>query len=155
MQTWLLHLQVASFATYIIRNCTAAYTKGGDGKGRGEPYRQCFSSTSNPVCVCVFQDAVAQNSFHEFPFPPHGCRISRGDAAAAFRSCDHVVGGEIRIGGQEHFYMETHVVRVVPTGEDGELVVHSGLQHLTKVQVSRTGLTVLLLTTHGCAKTIF
>ena len=44
--------------------------------------------------------------------------------------------GQVKIGGQEHFYMETHGVRVVPTGEDGEIVVYSGEQHVTKIQVN-------------------
>jgi len=63
-------------------------------------------------------------------------RISRGDTATAFESCDHVVESEVRIGGQEHFYMETHRARVVPTGEDGEINVYSGEQLATIVQVS-------------------
>jgi len=54
---------------------------------------------------------------------------------AAFESCDHIVEREIRIGSQEHFYMETHCVRVVPTGEDGEITVHAGEQHIPTIQV--------------------
>ena len=82
----------------------------------------------------MLQEAITQNSFHEYP--PYKTRILRGDAAAAFDSCDHVVDGEIGIGGQEHFYLETHSVRAVPTGEDGEITVHSGEQDATRVQVS-------------------
>jgi len=67
---------------------------------------------------------------------PYTNRISRGDTATAFESCDRVVESEVRIGGQEHFYMETHSVRVVPTGEDGEINVYSGEQLATIVQVS-------------------
>jgi len=63
-------------------------------------------------------------------------RISRGDTATVFESCDHVVESEVRIGSQEHFYMETHSVRVVPSGEDGEITVYSGEQHITGIQVS-------------------
>jgi len=47
-----------------------------------------------------------------------------------------VVEREARIGAQEHFYMETHSVRIVPTGEDGEIVVYSGESHMSAVQVS-------------------
>jgi len=47
-----------------------------------------------------------------------------------------VVEREARIGAQEHFYMETHSVQIVPTGEDGEIVVYSGEQHMSVVQVS-------------------
>jgi len=63
-------------------------------------------------------------------------RIFRGDTKAAFESCDHVLDGELRIGGQEHFYMETHSVRVVPSGEDGEIAVYTGEQHITNIQVN-------------------
>ena len=46
-----------------------------------------------------------------------------------------MVEGEVRTGGQEHFYLETHGVRVVPTGEDGEIDVYTGEQHITDLQV--------------------
>jgi len=82
----------------------------------------------------MFQEAIAQNSFHECP--PYANRISRGDTKAAFESCDHVVENEIRTGAQEHFYMETHSALVVPTGEDGEIAVYSGEQHIGGVQVN-------------------
>ena len=82
----------------------------------------------------VHQEAIAQNSFHECP--PYTNRIFRGDAAAAFESCDHVVEGETRTGGQEHFYLETHCVRVVPTGEDDEIAVYSGESISSRIQVS-------------------
>jgi len=47
-----------------------------------------------------------------------------------------VVDGEVRTGSQEHFYLETHRVRVVPTGEDGEIDVYTGEQHITEIQVN-------------------
>ena len=50
-----------------------------------------------------------------------------------------MVENEIRTCGQEHFYMETHSVRVVPTGEDGEIAVYSGEQQIAPVQVNITG----------------
>jgi len=62
--------------------------------------------------------------------------ISRGDTNSAFESCDHVLEGVVKTNSQEHFYMETHRARVVPTGEDGEITVFSGEQHITTIQVS-------------------
>jgi len=47
-----------------------------------------------------------------------------------------VVENEVRTGGQEPFYMETHSVRVVPTGEDGEIDVYCGVQMITEMQVN-------------------
>lgn len=88
-------------------------------------------------CIVVCQEAVAQNSFHESP--PYINRICRGDTKAAFELCDHMVESEVRLGGQEHYYMETHSVRVVPTGEDGEVAVYSGEQSITNIQVNIAG----------------
>jgi len=82
----------------------------------------------------VFQEAIEQNSFHDSP--PYTNLIFRGDTKAAFESCDHVIEHEVRIGGQEHFYLETQSVRVVPAGEDGEIAVYSGEQGITILQVS-------------------
>jgi xanthine dehydrogenase molybdopterin binding subunit/xanthine dehydrogenase small subunit len=60
-------------------------------------------------------------------------RFARGDAAAAFAQCPHVVAGSFRTGGQEHFYLETQAALAVP-GEDGELNVISSTQNPSEVQ---------------------
>lgn len=44
--------------------------------------------------------------------------------------------GAIRTGGQEHFYLETQSVLVVPAGEEMELKVYVSSQWPTLVQVS-------------------
>jgi hypothetical protein len=43
----------------------------------------------------------------------------------------NVVEGEVRIGGQEHFYLETHASLVVP-GENDEFTVYASTQNPTK-----------------------
>jgi xanthine dehydrogenase large subunit len=43
------------------------------------------------------------------------------------------LSGELRVGGQEHFYMESQIAMAIP-GEDGELTVHSSTQIPTDVQ---------------------
>lgn len=43
--------------------------------------------------------------------------------------------GEICIGGQEHFYMETQSVLAVPKGEDKEMDVYVSTQHPAFIQV--------------------
>jgi xanthine dehydrogenase molybdopterin-binding subunit B len=48
---------------------------------------------------------------------------------------DHVVEGEVNIGGQEHFYMETHAVLAVPKGEDDEMELFVSTQNPTSTQV--------------------
>jgi len=57
----------------------------------------------------------------------------RGDASAALASAPHRLAGSLRIGGQEHFYLETQIAAVLPT-EDGGMLVHSSTQHPTEVQ---------------------
>lgn len=57
----------------------------------------------------------------------------RGDAASALASAPHRLQGELEIGGQEHFYLETQIASVMP-GEDGAMLVYSSTQHPTEVQ---------------------
>uniref|UniRef100_A0A6Q2YZD5 Aldehyde oxidase 6 n=1 Tax=Esox lucius TaxID=8010 RepID=A0A6Q2YZD5_ESOLU len=57
--------------------------------------------------------------------------IERGNVTQAFEEVDQVYEGEIRLGGQEHFYMETQSMVVVPSGEDRELRVYLSCQHPT------------------------
>ncbi|CAB3398476.1 unnamed protein product [Caenorhabditis bovis] len=53
---------------------------------------------------------------------------------AALDSCEHVVDGEISIGGQDHLYMEPQSSLVIP-GEDNEFVVHCSTQGTGFTQV--------------------
>lgn len=39
------------------------------------------------------------------------------------------------IGGQEHFYLETHSTLAVPKGEDGEMELFASTQNPMKTQV--------------------
>ncbi|GAL35281.1 xanthine dehydrogenase molybdenum binding subunit [Vibrio maritimus] len=57
----------------------------------------------------------------------------RGDSAKALANAKHVIEGEIEIGGQEHFYLETQVSSVMPT-EDGGMIVYTSTQNPTEVQ---------------------
>lgn len=43
--------------------------------------------------------------------------------------------GEMYIGGQEHFYLETHCTLAVPKGEDGEMELFVSTQNPMKTQV--------------------
>lgn len=61
--------------------------------------------------------------------------MSRGNVDETFSEVDHILEGEIRIGGQEHFYLETHCCLAV-LKEEHELEIFSstqdpsGMQHL-------------------------
>uniref|UniRef100_A0AAR2IZF2 FAD-binding PCMH-type domain-containing protein n=1 Tax=Pygocentrus nattereri TaxID=42514 RepID=A0AAR2IZF2_PYGNA len=63
-----------------------------------------------------------------------GGEIQRGDVTKAFQEADHIYEGEIRLGGQEHFYMETQSMLVIPLGEEKEMKVYASTQHPTMVQ---------------------
>ncbi|NND50030.1 MAG: xanthine dehydrogenase molybdopterin binding subunit, partial [Rhizobiales bacterium] len=59
--------------------------------------------------------------------------MARGDADAAIEAALHVLSGRIRIGGQEHFYLEGQAALAVP-GEDEDIIVHSSTQHPSEIQ---------------------
>lgn len=62
---------------------------------------------------------------------PHYHR--RGDADKALAAAPFRRQGCLRMGGQEHFYLESQVASVVPV-EDGAMQVFSSTQHPTEVQ---------------------
>jgi xanthine dehydrogenase large subunit len=55
-----------------------------------------------------------------------------GEPDAALAASPHRVSGSLRIGGQEHFYLEGQVALAVP-GED-EMLVYSSTQHPSELQ---------------------
>ncbi|WP_415721786.1 xanthine dehydrogenase molybdopterin binding subunit [Photobacterium ganghwense] len=57
----------------------------------------------------------------------------RGNAASAIAAAKHVIEGDLDVGGQEHFYLETQVSSVMPT-EDGGMIVYTSTQNPTEVQ---------------------
>ncbi len=56
-----------------------------------------------------------------------------GDAGKRIATTLHRTAGSIRIGGQEHFYLEGQVALAVP-GEDDAVLVYSSTQHPSEVQ---------------------
>jgi xanthine dehydrogenase large subunit len=59
--------------------------------------------------------------------------FGRGDAAAAIARAPRKLEGVLRIGGQEHFYLEGQAAFAIP-GEAREMTVHSSTQDPTEVQ---------------------
>ncbi|WP_372741095.1 xanthine dehydrogenase molybdopterin binding subunit [Neptunomonas sp.] len=57
----------------------------------------------------------------------------RGDAEKALQNARHRLQGELHIGGQEHFYLETQISSVMPT-EDGGMLVYCSTQHPSEIQ---------------------
>jgi xanthine dehydrogenase large subunit len=60
-------------------------------------------------------------------------RMARGDAEAALAVAEHRLAGSLRIGAQDHFYLEGQVAHARP-GEDGQIHVVSSSQHPSEVQ---------------------
>ena len=59
--------------------------------------------------------------------------LQRGDAASAIGSAPRRLEGSMRIGGQDHFYLEGQIALAVP-GEDEDVLVYSSTQHPSEVQ---------------------
>jgi xanthine dehydrogenase/oxidase len=86
--------------------------------------------------VLSIEDAIAASSFYVDLGPPamttkHS--IHSGKVPTELVEGDVVVEGEMKVGGQEHFYLEPNVTLVVPTDGD-ELIVYSSTQNPTKTQ---------------------
>lgn len=60
-------------------------------------------------------------------------RIRRGDPEAAIASAPITLRGEARLGGQEHFYLESQIALAVP-GEDGQVRILSSTQNPSEIQ---------------------
>ena len=59
--------------------------------------------------------------------------LSRGDAAAALETAAYRFSGELEIGGQEHFYLETQAALAL-VDESGQVFVQSSTQHPSETQ---------------------
>ncbi|ROL40898.1 Aldehyde oxidase 1 [Anabarilius grahami] len=81
--------------------------------------------------IFTVEEAIEKESF----FLPKR-KIERGDVEKGLREAEQVYEGEIRIGGQEHFYMETQSFLVIPVGEEKEMKVYLSTQHPTFTQES-------------------
>ncbi|BFZ59273.1 hypothetical protein YB2330_000279 [Saitoella coloradoensis] len=81
--------------------------------------------------IFTMEEAIAQDSFF-----PHYRFIKRDgdDMDGAFAKADHVFEGVARMGGQEHFYLETNAAMAVWKPEDGEMDVYSSTQNPTETQ---------------------
>jgi len=60
-------------------------------------------------------------------------KLKRGNAAAAIAAAPRRLKGHMRVGGQDHFYLEGHIALAVP-GEDQDVTVYSSTQHPSEVQ---------------------
>lgn len=74
--------------------------------------------------IFSIEEAIQAESFFDF-----FREIKNGDVDEAFKNCDHIFTGVARMGGQEHFYLETNASVVIPKPEDGEIEIFSSTQN--------------------------
>jgi len=79
--------------------------------------------------ILSIQAAIAADSYHLDKRV-----IKRGEPDTALQNSDRTLQGELEVGGQDHFYLETHTSWVVPDGENG-YKVYSSTQHPSETQV--------------------
>jgi len=59
--------------------------------------------------------------------------LKRGEPETEMANAKHRIKAQMRIGGQEHFYLESHIAMAIP-GEDDEVAVWSSTQHPSEIQ---------------------
>ena len=78
--------------------------------------------------VFAVKQALAEQRFVR---PTH--TMQRGDISAALAASPHQVSGALKIGGQEHMYLEGQVSMAIPEEED-RVTVYTSSQHPSEVQ---------------------
>jgi xanthine dehydrogenase/oxidase len=81
--------------------------------------------------IITIEEAVQQQSFFSTVK-----KMERGDIEAGFADAEQIIEGEIRMGGQEHFYLETQASIVIPKREDDEIEIWASTQNPTETQVN-------------------
>ncbi|TMX00399.1 hypothetical protein EJD97_000889 [Solanum chilense] len=82
--------------------------------------------------VFSIEDAIQANSYH----PNAERRLNMGDVEQCFQSgqCDHIIEGEVRVGGQEHFYLEPQGTLIWTVDSGNEVHMLSSTQAPQKHQ---------------------
>ncbi|GIW23823.1 xanthine dehydrogenase molybdopterin binding subunit [Meiothermus sp.] len=78
--------------------------------------------------ILSIQEAIRQGSFQGAML-----HARRGDVERALQESARVLEGELELGGQEHFYLETQASLAL-LDEAGHLLVHSSTQHPSETQ---------------------
>ncbi|KKY28869.1 putative xanthine dehydrogenase [Phaeomoniella chlamydospora] len=79
--------------------------------------------------IFTIEEAIEKQSYFE-----HYRYIVKGDTEKVFAEADHVFEGIARMGGQEHFYLETQACVAIPKPEAGEMEIFSSTQNPTETQ---------------------
>jgi xanthine dehydrogenase large subunit len=76
---------------------------------------------------------VAEAIAADYPLVVEPLKLERGDVAAAMAAAPQRLKGRMRVGGQDHFYLEGMIAFAIP-GEDDDVTVYSSTQHPSEVQ---------------------
>ncbi|XP_077989770.1 xanthine dehydrogenase/oxidase-like [Glandiceps talaboti] len=80
--------------------------------------------------IITMEEAITHESYYK-PIRT----VEKGNVQVGFENLsDHLLEGEMKMGGQEHFYLETNACIAIPNGEDGEMEIISSTQNLTATQ---------------------
>ncbi|XP_068924923.1 aldehyde oxidase 2-like [Petaurus breviceps papuanus] len=96
--------------------------------------------------IFTIEDAIRHNSYL--------CsekKLEQGNVEEAFEDVDQIIEGEMHVGGQEHFYMETQRVLVIPKAEDKEMEIYVSTQdpsHVQKTVSSALNIPINRITCH-------
>ncbi|RFC64592.1 xanthine dehydrogenase molybdopterin binding subunit [Fulvimarina endophytica] len=69
----------------------------------------------------------------DYPYVAPPLKLERGEVDPALSAAPRRLAGSIRIGGQDHMYLEGQIAFAIP-GEDDEMVVHCSTQHPSEAQ---------------------
>ncbi len=78
--------------------------------------------------ILTLEEAIRQGSFQGAML-----QARRGDVAQGLQASARVLEGELELGGQEHFYLETQASLAL-LDESGHLLVHASTQHPSETQ---------------------
>ncbi|KAG2330892.1 hypothetical protein Bca52824_002072 [Brassica carinata] len=86
--------------------------------------------------ILSIKEAIAAKSFH----PNTEKALRKGDVELCFQSaqCDRIIEGEVQMGSQEHFYMETHgtLVWTIDGGNEVHMISSTQDPHRHQLYVS-------------------
>ncbi|WP_170772036.1 xanthine dehydrogenase molybdopterin binding subunit [Ruegeria lacuscaerulensis] len=68
-----------------------------------------------------------------YPHVTAPLKLERGNVHAAQDTAPNRIKGRMRVGGQDHMYLEGHIAFALP-GEDDDVVVHCSTQHPSEAQ---------------------
>lgn len=84
--------------------------------------------------ILTIDEAIKAQSFFKYEKNLKKGTAIHGKMEDAFALCDKIFEGTTRIGGQEHFYLETNASLVIPHNEDGSMEVWSSTQNCMETQ---------------------